>query len=212
MTLNTLAVLLKMWGEPPKVPAWMSLLWSDKKQITWGRSYKKQLKILSGLYFIWYVVIGPKFLDQIFNLTAYLKWSYTWNVSYTIRILFLTFRIWLLLEIMFQHNFFFSKSMNSYKILTSGPSWSKSIFSESNHSFLLSCRLCRLKKKAQGEVNATAISNLLPFMEYELHTQLMNKLKLHSMNALFGLHIQISVGENMLLGLAVCILRFCRIL
>lgn len=64
-------------------------------------------------------------------------------------------------------------------------------------------RLCRMKKKAQGEVNATAISNLLPFIEYELHTQLMNKLKLRSMNALFGLHIQISVGENMLLGLAV---------
>ena len=52
-------------------------------------------------------------------------------------------------------------------------------------------------------MNATAISNLLPFMEYELHTQLMNKLKLRSMNALFGLHIQICVGENMLLGLAV---------
>ncbi|XP_065813329.1 C2 domain-containing protein 5 isoform X11 [Labrus bergylta] len=67
---------------------------------------------------------------------------------------------------------------------------------------LIQARLCRLKKKAQGEVNATAISNMLPFMEYELHTQLMNKLKLRSMNALFGLHIQISVGENMLLGLA----------
>uniref|UniRef100_A0A669E994 C2 domain-containing protein 5 n=1 Tax=Oreochromis niloticus TaxID=8128 RepID=A0A669E994_ORENI len=67
---------------------------------------------------------------------------------------------------------------------------------------LIQARLCRLKKKAQGETNATAISNLLPFMEYELHTQLMNKLKLRSMNALFGLHIQISVGENMLLGLA----------
>ncbi|XP_074533152.1 C2 domain-containing protein 5 isoform X12 [Halichoeres trimaculatus] len=67
---------------------------------------------------------------------------------------------------------------------------------------LIQARLCRLKKKAQGEVNATAISNLLPFMEYELHTQLMNKLKLRSMNALFGLQIQISVGENMLLGLA----------
>ncbi|MGH0158010.1 UNVERIFIED_CONTAM: hypothetical protein FKN15_034672 [Acipenser sinensis] len=62
--------------------------------------------------------------------------------------------------------------------------------------------LCRLKKKAQGEANATAISNLLPFMEYELHTQLMNKLKLRGMNALFGLRIQISVGENMLVGLA----------
>ncbi|XP_028285914.1 C2 domain-containing protein 5 isoform X20 [Parambassis ranga] len=67
---------------------------------------------------------------------------------------------------------------------------------------LIQARLCRLKKKAQGEVNATCISNLLPFMEYELHTQLMNKLKLRSMNALFGLQIQISVGENMLLGLA----------
>ncbi|XP_031657086.1 C2 domain-containing protein 5 isoform X2 [Oncorhynchus kisutch] len=67
---------------------------------------------------------------------------------------------------------------------------------------LIQARLCRTKKKAQGEVNATAISNLLPFMEYELHTQLMNKLKLRCMNALFGLRIQISVGENMLLGLA----------
>ncbi|KAM9375910.1 C2 domain-containing protein 5 isoform 1-T1 [Pholidichthys leucotaenia] len=67
---------------------------------------------------------------------------------------------------------------------------------------LIQARLCRLKKKAQGEGNATAISNLLPFMEYELHTQLMNKLKLRNMNALFGLQIQISVGENILLGLA----------
>ncbi|XP_048852370.1 C2 domain-containing protein 5 isoform X3 [Brienomyrus brachyistius] len=67
---------------------------------------------------------------------------------------------------------------------------------------LIQARLCRLKKKAQGEVNATAISNLLPFMEYELHTQLMNKLKLRGMNALFGLRVQISVGENMLVGLA----------
>lgn len=64
-------------------------------------------------------------------------------------------------------------------------------------------RLCRLKKKAQAEANATSISNLLPFMEYEVHTQLMNKLKLRGMNALFGLRIQITVGENMLMGLAV---------
>ncbi|XP_026120941.1 C2 domain-containing protein 5-like isoform X1 [Carassius auratus] len=67
---------------------------------------------------------------------------------------------------------------------------------------LIQARLCRTKKKAQGEVNAMAISNLLPFLEYELHTQLMNKLKLRGMNALFGLRIQISVGETMLLGLA----------
>ncbi|KAK7151787.1 hypothetical protein R3I94_008209 [Phoxinus phoxinus] len=67
---------------------------------------------------------------------------------------------------------------------------------------LIQARLCRTKKKAQGEGNAMAISNLLPFLEYELHTQLMNKLKLRGMNALFGLRIQISVGETMLLGLA----------
>ncbi|XP_048024041.1 C2 domain-containing protein 5 isoform X6 [Megalobrama amblycephala] len=67
---------------------------------------------------------------------------------------------------------------------------------------LIQARLCRTKKKAQGEGNATSISNLLPFLEYELHTQLMNKLKLRGMNALFGLRIQISVGETMLLGMA----------
>ncbi|XP_031420637.1 C2 domain-containing protein 5 isoform X6 [Clupea harengus] len=67
---------------------------------------------------------------------------------------------------------------------------------------LIQARLCRLKKKGQGEANATCISSLLPFMEYELHTQLLNKLKLRGMNALFGLRIQISVGENMLVGLA----------
>uniref|UniRef100_K7F410 C2 domain-containing protein 5 n=1 Tax=Pelodiscus sinensis TaxID=13735 RepID=K7F410_PELSI len=68
---------------------------------------------------------------------------------------------------------------------------------------LIQARLCRLKKKAQAEANATSISNLLPFMEYEVHTQLMNKLKLKGMNALFGLRIQITVGENMLMGLAI---------
>uniref|UniRef100_A0A8C9VUG6 C2 calcium dependent domain containing 5 n=1 Tax=Scleropages formosus TaxID=113540 RepID=A0A8C9VUG6_SCLFO len=67
---------------------------------------------------------------------------------------------------------------------------------------LIQARLCRLKKKAQGEASATAVSNLLPFMEYELHTQLMNKLKLRAMNALFGLRVQISLGENMVVGLA----------
>ncbi|XP_032077823.1 C2 domain-containing protein 5 isoform X7 [Thamnophis elegans] len=67
---------------------------------------------------------------------------------------------------------------------------------------LIQTRLCRLKKKAQAEANATCISNLLPFMEYEVHTQLMNKLKLRGMNALFGLRIQITVGETMLMGLA----------
>lgn len=49
-------------------------------------------------------------------------------------------------------------------------------------------------------------------MEYEVHTQLMNKLKLKGMNALFGLRIQITVGENMLMGLAVSLEAFGFIL
>ncbi|XP_021114764.1 C2 domain-containing protein 5 isoform X4 [Heterocephalus glaber] len=65
---------------------------------------------------------------------------------------------------------------------------------------LIQARLCRLKKKAQAEANATAISNLLPFMEYEVHTQLMNKLKLKGMNALFGLRIQITSATGVYLA------------
>ncbi|XP_072418385.1 C2 domain-containing protein 5 isoform X10 [Chiloscyllium punctatum] len=93
--------------------------------------------------------------------------------------------------------------------LSRQPSFFSTGSEKGEFDFFLQCQdsasilgLCRQKKKTQGEANATAISNLLPFMEYELHTQLMNKLKLRGMNALFGLRIQITVGENMLMGLA----------
>ncbi|ETE61540.1 hypothetical protein L345_12706, partial [Ophiophagus hannah] len=56
------------------------------------------------------------------------------------------------------------------------------------------------QEKAQAEANATCISNLLPFMEYEVHTQLMNKLKLRGMNALFGLRIQITSATGVYLA------------
>ncbi|CAG2224985.1 unnamed protein product [Mytilus edulis] len=52
---------------------------------------------------------------------------------------------------------------------------------------------------------AGAVRNSLPFLEYELHNQLMNKLKLRGMNGLFGLRIQISVGDTYLIGIAVSI-------
>ncbi|XP_071807193.1 C2 domain-containing protein 5-like isoform X1 [Asterias amurensis] len=66
----------------------------------------------------------------------------------------------------------------------------------------LQASICRSKKKAQGETNAAMISDALPFMEYELHRQLMNKLKVKGMNALFGVHVQIIVGETLLIGVA----------
>ena len=57
-------------------------------------------------------------------------------------------------------------------------------------------------KNNKGEADAKEIGDILPFMEYELHNQLMNKLKIRSMNGLFGLALQITVGENMLIGTA----------
>ncbi|CAH3196057.1 unnamed protein product, partial [Porites evermanni] len=37
--------------------------------------------------------------------------------------------------------------------------------------------VCRTKKKEKGEANADIVSTILPFLEYELHQQLLNKLK-----------------------------------
>lgn len=67
---------------------------------------------------------------------------------------------------------------------------------------LLQARVCRTKKKEKGEANADIVSTILPFLEYELHQQLLNKLKVKGMNALFGLHLQISVGETLIVGTA----------
>ena len=52
----------------------------------------------------------------------------------------------------------------------------------------------------------------LPFVEYELHKQLVNKLKIKGMNSLFRLKIQISVGLTQLVAIAVSRLPlfYCR--
>ncbi|XP_023232164.1 C2 domain-containing protein 5-like [Centruroides sculpturatus] len=66
----------------------------------------------------------------------------------------------------------------------------------------IQARVCRVKKDGKGEQNAKEISDSLPFLEYELHRQLLNKLKVKGMNGLFGLKVQVSVGEKMLIGIA----------
>ena len=45
-------------------------------------------------------------------------------------------------------------------------------------------------------------SDSLPFVEYELHQQLMNKLRVYSLNALFGVRITVSVGEKLITAVA----------
>lgn len=63
--------------------------------------------------------------------------------------------------------------------------------------------VCKSKKDLRGELNAKEISDCLPFLEYELHSLLLNKLKIKGMNAIFGLKLQVSVGERFIIGMAV---------
>ncbi|BFZ15978.1 hypothetical protein BsWGS_19017 [Bradybaena similaris] len=68
---------------------------------------------------------------------------------------------------------------------------------------LIQARICRAKSKNKSsEQSAREISDSLPFIEYEIHNQLINKLKIRGLNCLFGLRIQICVGENMLVAVA----------
>ncbi|KRT84709.1 C2 domain containing protein, partial [Oryctes borbonicus] len=57
-------------------------------------------------------------------------------------------------------------------------------------------------KDLKGESNAKEISDGLPFLEYELHRILVNKLTVKGMNAIFGLKVRISIGERVLVGIA----------
>ncbi|XP_042908946.1 C2 domain-containing protein 5 isoform X4 [Parasteatoda tepidariorum] len=69
-------------------------------------------------------------------------------------------------------------------------------------SCLLQARVCKNKKDGKGEQNAKEISDSLPFLEYELHRQLLNKLKVKCMNAIFGLKVQVSIGDKLIIGIA----------
>ena len=51
----------------------------------------------------------------------------------------------------------------------------------------------------------------LPFLEYDLHRRLLNKVYVCGMNAVFGLKVQVSVGDTAITGLAVrfTVIRTC---
>lgn len=68
---------------------------------------------------------------------------------------------------------------------------------------IIQATTCKTKKDLRGELNAKEISDCLPFLEYELHSLLLNKLKVKGMNAVFGLKLQVSVGERLIIGMAV---------
>lgn len=43
---------------------------------------------------------------------------------------------------------------------------------------LLQARVCRAKPNLQGEAHATLVSEAIPFLEFDLHRQLVYKLRL----------------------------------
>lgn len=69
-------------------------------------------------------------------------------------------------------------------------------------SCLIQARVCKNKKDLKGEQNAREISDTLPFLEIELHRQIQSKLKMKNLNSIFGLKVQVSVGERLIAGIA----------
>lgn len=68
--------------------------------------------------------------------------------------------------------------------------------------FFLQRRFLRYRSRVQIVFLLFVIQSL-PFLEYELHKQLVNKLKVKGMNSLFRLKIQIGVGLTQLVAVAV---------
>jgi len=65
---------------------------------------------------------------------------------------------------------------------------------------LIEARVVRSKKDAKGESNARTVSGMLPFIEYELHRQLLYKLRLYAFNAAFSLQYHIVVGDDLVVA------------
>ena len=77
---------------------------------------------------------------------------------------------------------------------------------------LIEAHVCRPKKRAEREANAELISDALPFVQYDIHRQLIYKLKIYVLNACFGLKIRLSVGDSLIVATAVGTAMFLKAL
>lgn len=67
---------------------------------------------------------------------------------------------------------------------------------------LVEAHVCRTYKTKDSETVATVLSEAIPFIQYDLLRQLLYKLRLYTLNAVFGLKFQIKLGESFLIALA----------
>ena len=68
--------------------------------------------------------------------------------------------------------------------------------------YLIDAYVCRGKKTKEGENNASSVSDAIPFIESDLHRQLLYKMRLKGFNALFDFTIRLSVGEKFIVAVA----------
>ena len=64
----------------------------------------------------------------------------------------------------------------------------------------IQARVCRTRPKSTSEIDALAVSEALPFLEYEIARQLMLKLKVLGRNCCFSLKSEIDVGSQLIVG------------
>ena len=60
----------------------------------------------------------------------------------------------------------------------------------------IQARVCRTRPKATGESDALAVSEALPFLEFDLARQLMLKLKILGRNAAFSLKSELMLAAS----------------
>jgi hypothetical protein len=75
---------------------------------------------------------------------------------------------------------------------------------------LIEARVCRARPKANGENDALAVSEALPFLEFELMRQLMLKLKVLGRNAAFSLKSEVDVGGRLIVATATATAIYCE--
>jgi hypothetical protein len=64
----------------------------------------------------------------------------------------------------------------------------------------LEARILRMKHKKIGERNAKSVSSMLPFLEYDLHKQMLHKMRIYHVNAVFNVTYNIAVEDQYIIA------------
>ena len=74
----------------------------------------------------------------------------------------------------------------------------------------IQARVCRTRPRASGESDALAVSEAMPFLEFDLLRQLMLKLKILGRNAAFSLKSEVDVGSQLIIATATATAVYCE--